>query len=858
MTKVESRQTLHQITRQFLKRNKHRNIISISAIVLTTVMFCVLFIAGISGFYSMQNQLMKKTMMKSHLEIENITQSKFEKIIKNQKISSYGYSVYLGNATNEKLKNHLTQIGYADKNGAKSVFSYPIYGHMPKQKNEIAMSTITLNLLKIPHKLGETVHLEMNLDGISYEDDFVLSGYWTGDTLFSYQRVWTSNAFQKEHAKTISVNDLQNQKNNGAYSAYINGKNLFQIKDLVAEFDKKYRITEDEGSISMNEAYDFFDGDSYSYSGILIAGILIFLAGYFIIYNIFQISVMSDIKIYGQLKNIGTTGKQLKKIVLGQAFYLCVIAIPIGLILGILAGKWMAPYFIAGDLDPKMQLLIIVNPAVLVCSALFSTITVYISCLRPSKIVARLTPIEALRYQENTHQAKNKKRFAKKQKEQYYLEEQLIKAQKVSVLKLALQNVMRNRIRFTIVVLSLSLPIIILNCIYMIWRGFDFDKFISTYISTDYNVSGCSESLFSSDLEAITPTIEKAIAKRVEVKKIYQAFATNAKHTLSDQEKENLLTLIQKIEEKKIYSTYDMQKERNMVTQSQKNAEIIGISKSVFEDHLTKDDKSATWEQFKTGNYIMFVGDYDSIYQLYHQGDKVNIQFPNGKQKEYTVLTNAEIPYDLDYPFGSGSYFAYHYILPEKEYIKQMNHPGAMILGIDVKKGQSTSFGKWMNTYIKKTNRTLYIKSKDYYRKDCEQFANQYYAALASLGSVIFMIGILNFFNTMSISVSSRKREFALFEAIGMTKNQMKKVLILEGLSYTVGAFFLSNTVGLYVIRYVIDHTAGRAFYFTFHLTLLANVFILPIFVMIAILIPLLHYKKMQRETVVERLRYED
>ena len=51
----------------------------------------------------------------------------------------------------------------------------------------------------------------------------------------------------------------------------------------------------------------------------------------------------NDIRTYRLLKNVGTTGKQLKSIVHRQALALCAIGIPIGLPYGYLVGLALAP-----------------------------------------------------------------------------------------------------------------------------------------------------------------------------------------------------------------------------------------------------------------------------------------------------------------------------------------------------------------------------------------------------------------------------------------------------------------------------------------------------------------------------------
>src|SRR5699024_6095383 len=71
--------------------------------------------------------------------------------------------------------------------------------------------------------------------------------------------------------------------------------------------------------------------------------ILVFAAGYLIIYNIFQISVTADVQFYGRLRTLGMTGRQIRKLIYGQANRLCLLGIPAGLILGWLLGMVLVP-----------------------------------------------------------------------------------------------------------------------------------------------------------------------------------------------------------------------------------------------------------------------------------------------------------------------------------------------------------------------------------------------------------------------------------------------------------------------------------------------------------------------------------
>ena len=74
--------------------------------------------------------------------------------------------------------------------------------------------------------------------------------------------------------------------------------------------------------------------------------LLIIFTGYLIIYNVFQISVTNDIRFYGLLKTIGTTPRQLRRIIRHQALALSLAGIPLGLVLGWLIGGQLTPVIV--------------------------------------------------------------------------------------------------------------------------------------------------------------------------------------------------------------------------------------------------------------------------------------------------------------------------------------------------------------------------------------------------------------------------------------------------------------------------------------------------------------------------------
>lgn len=136
----------------------------------------------------------------------------------------------------------------------------------------------------------------------------------------------------------------------GAVRMDVNFSNSIGIQRKLDQVitDSGYSIAEgDSHYIDCNANWTYIsdgaEGDPLTIGAVIGALLLILLTGYLIIYNVFQISVMKDIRYYGLLKTIGTTGRQMEQILHRQAWRLALYGIPAGLVLGFLAGKMLVP-----------------------------------------------------------------------------------------------------------------------------------------------------------------------------------------------------------------------------------------------------------------------------------------------------------------------------------------------------------------------------------------------------------------------------------------------------------------------------------------------------------------------------------
>ena len=146
---------------------------------------------------------------------------------------------------------------------------------------------------------------------------------------------------------------------------------------------------------------------------LLVSSLLDGATGYLIIYNIFYISVVQDIRFYGLLKTVGTTKKQIRAIIRRQALVLSIVGIPIGLAAGYGVSELLFPFVMEITSYTDLGISLKIRPQVAVFGIVFALLTVFISCRKPGKIAGSVSPVEAVRYTEGKGSRKKRKKSEK-------------------------------------------------------------------------------------------------------------------------------------------------------------------------------------------------------------------------------------------------------------------------------------------------------------------------------------------------------------------------------------------------------------------------------------------------------------
>ena len=776
---------------------------------------------------------MRTTGTSAHAGIKRLSWEEYEKLSSDTGIKDIGYSIIIGNAVGDDFNKTPTELRYGDETYSELTFITPDTGHLPEQKNEIATSRIVLDAMGLPDKVGTQMKVTFTTDTDTFTDTFTLCGIWDGDAVAYRQTMLLSKAYTEQVAPVIhgETDGTTPPVGTGYIDAVMMMPTAWNIEKQALDVTSEYGLDE---RVSINDAYGMATVNLSSMLP-LVAGIaVIFIAGYLLIYNVFYISIAQDIRFYGMLKTLGTTARQIRKIVYKKAIKLSLMGIPIGLLLGWPIGRLLLPA-IVNMLTDDIRIVTTVNPLIFLVAIVFSAITVFISCQKPAILAAKVSPMEALHYIEQAGGKKKQRR-----------------SKHISTMMMAKNNLTRNKKKVMIVTLSFALSIVLLNSVYTYVTSFDFDKFVADFSLTDFTVSDTT--VINNYAPYNTANVSQDFISQAEslngLEDIGNIYLWTSKQPLS----ENDLARLQELSA----SSSDIANElENYRVRQEHGVNVYGLDDFPAEYVQVLDGELNT-EQWKagTGVYVTplrMMGDGSLC--LYKPGDQISVTQLDGTNKVYDVLAVVSIPSALQTPLQVD--MGLDYIFPTNELLENMvsaDQP-AMKTIFNADEEHQLATENWLKNYTTNTDTALDYLSKVTLRQTFDGMINMYRLVGGALCAILALIGILNFINSMTTSILSRYREIAMLQSVGMTGRQVKQMLIYEGIGYSIlglfGSLILSVIASLTVVRMM----GAELTYFTWHFTLLPVFLCIIPLILITAIVPLVCYNKMAQKTVVERLR---
>lgn len=885
--RVPNRKCIRRLSMAHMRSVRNRNLITILAIVLTTVLFTALFTAGISLKEGFEQANFRQAGGYNHAVFKNITQEQFDDLKEDPLIKEYGDRLYVGMPMEAPFHKNHVEVNYYDENSAKWSFCTPVEGRLPEEgTNEAATDTTVLKLLGVEPVIGNSFTMTFDVDGTLTTETFTLSGYWEYDRAVAANNV----VIPRTRAEAI-FEKLGTEGKNGMctyHTMNLMFENAFRIQENLQEILDRHGYRDDKPgaenyiATGVNWGYVTAQMGETMDPGMMLALaaalLLIMFTGYLIINNIFRIAVSNDVRFYGLLKTIGTTGRQIKRIIVLQAAVLSAIGIPVGAAAGYVLGLAITR-ITAVNMD-GIAMVSSIDPLIFIGAAAFSLITVFLSCGKPRRMAAKVSPIEALRYTEGYQSRKKQKKGRTG----------------ASVPKMAWANLGRNKSKTVISVISMSLAIVILDMTHVFTGGFDMDKYLRD-VTQDFLLAEASHFQVSQKWMNRKAGEEAAVSEEAIAAIERQGGITGGRAYGTVSYVDELVT---EERAREMYGNWrkgslsgedlDYQVDHILEHVGEKRAletRLYGMEDFLLDKLVVIDGDLSRLKE--GGNYVAAVYDTDDYHNLYEDwhwakvGDQVTLRYVDAyeyynpqtgevypenaslgsllwaqraktyREETYEVVATVVVPNTLTYRFYGDD----EYVMNADTFKEHTGTDAVLYYAFDCADEETEAMEQYLREYTQGEGEGSFYdyESKTTRAQEFYELKNMFLFVGTAVSLVVGLIGVLNFLNAVLTGILTRKKEFAVLQSVGMTGKQLNTMLITEGLLFAGGA--VAVTLAMIVVMGPLIGRAleGMFWFFTYRIDIMPILAVAPFFLLLGVLVPLMSYRYVAKRSVVERLR---
>lgn len=859
----QAKRMLRTLTQRSFRASRVRNIVAVMAIMLTAVLFTSVVTIAIGTMESLTLTMQLQKMSKSDGDLRYMTAEQFDALQKADFIKTAGLRMPVGFL--ENTTRHNIELDVMNETQAGLTFAMPSHGRFPQAANEIVTSDLALQDLGVEPEVGAEITVAFTAHGQSYHLPMVVSG-WYEAVNDQTSMMAASSAFCDAYPEVFRFTYDQDRNIAGTYWSDFLAVSVTGLQENMDAFSIRVG-----GDPHQSDADNYLPGiintmtnptpDLKLIAAVCVLVALFIFCGYLLIYNVFDIAVMQEIRRYGLYRVVGMSKKQIKVLINRQAIWLSCIGIPLGLISGFWIGKGSLPVImetvsmeyhnIAAEVSP--------SPMIFLGGTLLTALTVYLSTRKPICVAANIPPIEAFRFVE----LDTGKRTSKK-------------SSSASQSRMAWSDLGRNKRRTASIMISLMLCVVLLNCVGTLAGSMDVEKQVAYMLRTDFAVTNVEtmnnmKGFRQRDL-AVSDQTMNDIASQPEVTdatpvykntiedtNVTYGFGLSFTETFTDEETNLEFGMTADgmgfnlgSDGNPLCNVYGMEQTsiaRMDIREGETNATALYEKMEKGEGILLGVDVNRQTMQFTPELDFLDIGDIITVYQ---DGQPV---------MDLPVLAKAalngddtEIGYVCSGPFAVGGIGLFLY-LPTDLYKELYDEPAVYKYAFNVEESQRDAMTAYLNSYMEHTDPTINYLSSESARQGAEGTRIMINFVGGLIGIIFGIAGILNLLNTLITTILARRHEFATMQSIGMTNRQLTKMMIFEGVFYALGASVLGLVLAAILNLTIVQSIAGKIWYFTFHFSLVPALAASVALLIVAAIIPIGALKLFNKGSIVEKLR---
>lgn len=809
-----------------MRHYKSKNILIGIAIILTTLLLFVIPSIG-KDMVEVNFAVINKIYPTWHALYRNVDESTVMKLAAHHDVKTYGLR---SDAGYMNLEDATVSMMYMDRTGMELYKVKLKEGQLPQKENDIVVSKGILEALGQNGKIGDTITVPYQIlkdDGLDYtkEKDFRICGFLADNESSKEQKQYTSlvsEAFLKaeipvEQVKYRFLLQVNGQK----------GNTTADYTETIQNIARQFGISEDDMNINKEYlAANYVDPATIP----VIVGIMLIvvLAGIITIYSVYYVSMNQRVREFGKLKAIGATKRQLRQIVLREGMGVALFAIPIGLLIGTVAVKVVLLQFVEHAKDSNVLIteaykvvakgevqlyywwIYLLAIAVTLC-------TVYLSLMKPMRMAAKVSEIEAMRYQGGSKRQKSSRKGY----------------QFLNIGRLTKRNLAENKKKSTITIVSMAVTGI-------------FVMMVATVLSCANPMESAKSSIVGQ--YEISPIVESGNKEHPE----YEWAEVQKNNPLN----EGLKQQIEELEGVERVDVFTALKVSGGPFEEKIGTEFINGVPEEYAEELKKGitEGNVTYEELKSGDKVILDRALLHWYPDIKVGDKLKLNIHDGDntfQKEIEVAAIGE--------YGTGL-TNYNCLIMAKEGAEKLTiNNSSSYFQVIADKDYDEALEASLQAIVDGSGRLQMRTWKNEY-DTWENAIQMTRGACYAFIIILAAISIMNLINTMINSVHVRKKELGMMQAIGMSDRQLMKMLQLEGIFYTVGTLIISIGVGS-LAGYPLFLYAKRTGMFdisTYHYPVTAAIIIILTLFVIQMLLAIFIAKSVRKDSLIERIRFSE
>ena len=844
---------LNDLTIKNLKLNKKRTIVTIVGIILSTALMVGIGLL----FSSFQDYMIRETISyngKYEAEYGDVSLDKLNSIDK--KDFSYFYQKAIGFSKFDSANEYKPYLYISSVN--KEYFNelHLISGRFAENDKELVISNHINTNGGASYKIGDTVTLKYGERVVEGVNTLANNQYYEEETLnIAGEKTYTivgiveRSNFEDYSASGYSTFTLDMNDKEGTANVFVmfNNKKKFikQSEDLAKKLGY-------DDAISYNSTLLALYGES-TYGNIMKSMItmivimlsLVSIGCIVVIYNSFAISVMERKKEFGLLSSIGATKKQLSYTVFFEALIEGIIGIILGIggaYIGIGTVILIINNLIGDILVLKLNL--VTNIVFIIIPVIFMILVIFISALVPSQRAAKVSPIEAIRQNDDIKINKKKIKTGKLVNKLFGIEGEI-----------ALKNIKRNKKKYRVTIVSLFISIVLFIS-FSSYMNYTIDTASSVMgeVPYDYQISYFGD---DNDIDALDKISE--IIKSNDVKEYVSYSASNlsiiGNYTYSDEYLDFY---------KSAYGDDGIKALTNLKYQYISIYILDDISYNKYKELIGLDNdnvillnkfKGVSYGNNKRVNYDIPVinnGDINiKICNFDDNDEDVDTTKYCNKKIDNIFITNKS--FDLIEEF---SYMSDFKLIVNKKLYDNISDSGTHYTQFNIISDNTDNIDK-LTKELDKYDNVNYTNVKESMKQANNMILVIKILMYGFIG-LVTLIGVTSVFNTISTSMALRKREFAVLRSIGLTRKGFNKILFFESLFFGLKSLIYAIPVSLgvtIIIHYALaDMMSINSIVIPWKAIIIA---IVSVFV-IVLLTMMYSTSKIKKHNIIEQIREEN